>query len=105
MIAKTLICILMLISITASTKLKLNAQTLQGTFDLLKVAKGPFGDYLTDNSGISVYLFEKDQQGKSTCYQDCAVVWGPLLQPRLGNNVGEGVNKSLLGTSQREGGT
>jgi predicted lipoprotein with Yx(FWY)xxD motif len=33
---------------------------------------------LTDNSGMTVYTFDKDGTGKSTCYGSCAAAWPPV---------------------------
>jgi predicted lipoprotein with Yx(FWY)xxD motif len=35
--------------------------------------------YLVDPLGFSLYRFDKDSQGKSTCYAECAQNWPPLL--------------------------
>jgi predicted lipoprotein with Yx(FWY)xxD motif len=33
------------------------------------------GVYLTDFAGMSLYTFDKDTNGVSTCYSDCAMTW------------------------------
>ena len=33
---------------------------------------------LTDNRGMTVYTFDKDAGGKSTCYASCAAAWPPV---------------------------
>ena len=35
--------------------------------------------YLVDQSGFSLYRFDKDSQGKSACYAECAKKWPPVL--------------------------
>ena len=35
--------------------------------------------YLVDQSGFSLYRFDKDSQGKSACYAECAKNWPPVL--------------------------
>ena len=35
--------------------------------------------YLVDAKGFSLYRFDKDAQGKSTCYAECAEKWPPAL--------------------------
>jgi predicted lipoprotein with Yx(FWY)xxD motif len=62
------------------------------------------GGVLVNSKGHTLYSFNKDQRGKSTCYRSCASFWPPLLahgKPKLG----PGVKKSLLGTTRRSDGT
>src|SRR5258708_1163272 len=33
------------------------------------------GKYLTDFQGMTLYIFDKDTQGKSNCYDACAKAW------------------------------
>ena len=47
----------------------------------LKTHKGDLGTYLTDASGRSLYLFEADHDGRSTCTGPCAAAWPPLTSP------------------------
>ncbi len=35
------------------------------------------GKYLTDFQGMTLYIFDKDTQGVSNCYNDCAKKWPP----------------------------
>jgi predicted lipoprotein with Yx(FWY)xxD motif len=45
----------------------------------LTVKKSPGGtSYLTDTAGKTLYLFEADTGGKSTCNGQCAALWPPL---------------------------
>lgn len=62
------------------------------------------GNFLVDGDGMTLYLFTKDTQGTSSCYDKCATAWPPVLvagQP----TVGEGIDAALLGTTQRKDGT
>lgn len=36
------------------------------------------GKIWTDNNGMALYTFDKDEVGKSNCYDDCATNWPPL---------------------------
>lgn len=36
------------------------------------------GTVLTDEKGMTLYVFDKDEPGKSNCYQKCAQNWPPL---------------------------
>jgi predicted lipoprotein with Yx(FWY)xxD motif len=77
----------------------------------LRVSKGAIvalrsttlGNVLVDARGRTLYLFEKDKQGRSACYGTCATYWPPLLstaKPR----PGKGVHASLLGVTKRTDG-
>jgi predicted lipoprotein with Yx(FWY)xxD motif len=37
------------------------------------------GTFLTDQAGRTVYMYTQDQVGISTCYDQCATAWPPLL--------------------------
>ena len=63
-----------------------------------------FGPILVDGSGRTLYLFEADRTGMSTCNADCASVWPPLIAN--GTPVaGAGINQSLLTTTMRKDGS
>src|SRR5215813_10421039 len=36
-------------------------------------------EILTDAKGMTLYIWDKDAQGVSNCYDQCAVNWPPLL--------------------------
>lgn len=38
------------------------------------------GDYLSDVKGMTIYIFDKDTAGISTCYSACATLWPPYLE-------------------------
>jgi predicted lipoprotein with Yx(FWY)xxD motif len=62
------------------------------------------GSFLVDDKGMTLYLFTKDTPNTTVCYEKCAVAWPPLLTN--GDAVaGEGVDASLLGTTNRTDGT
>lgn len=64
----------------------------------------PIGKYLTDDDGMTLYLFEKDERGRSTCHGACAEAWPPLLTE--GDPVaGAGVDADKLSTMRREDGS
>lgn len=37
------------------------------------------GEVLTDANGMTLYTFDKDTAGTSSCYDNCAVNWPPLF--------------------------
>jgi len=60
--------------------------------------------FLVDGKGMTLYLFTKDTPNTTVCYDKCATAWPPLLT--TGSPVaGEGVDASLLGTTDRTDGT
>jgi predicted lipoprotein with Yx(FWY)xxD motif len=67
------------------------------------VASTSLGDVLVDADGMTLYMYDPDQQGPSTCYDACATAWPPLLtEGDLG--AGDGADDSLLGTVERDDG-
>ena len=52
---------------------------------------------------MSLYLFEPDNKGASTCYDACAAAWPPLTATGQAT-AGEGAEASLLGTTERKDG-
>jgi predicted lipoprotein with Yx(FWY)xxD motif len=44
---------------------------------------------LTAMNGMTLYVFDNDKAGKSTCYEACAVNWPPYLA-KAGETKGEG---------------
>lgn len=56
----------------------------------VQTKQGPMGTYLTDGQGRSLYLFEADTAGTSTCEGTCAAAWPPLVTtgtPQAGSGV------------------
>lgn len=54
----------------------------QDTSDLtINVANDPkLGKFLTDDEGMTLYMFTSDKnKNESTCYDQCAAAWPPLL--------------------------
>ena len=62
------------------------------------------GSILVSSRGRTLYLFQKDRNGKSACTASCAQFWPPLIghgKP----TAGPGVKASLLGTTKRSNGS
>src|SRR3954453_18263037 len=69
----------------------------------VKLGNSSLGRHLVDGRGRSLYLFEKDRRGRSSCYGSCASLWPPLLtRPHVAR--GSGVSAAKLGTVARRGG-
>jgi predicted lipoprotein with Yx(FWY)xxD motif len=61
------------------------------------------GRILVNGQGRTLYVFEKDRNGKSACAGKCATFWPPLIatgKPR----ATAGAKSSLLGTTRRSDG-
>jgi predicted lipoprotein with Yx(FWY)xxD motif len=74
-----------------------------GDATLAMTAKEPYGEYLTDSAGRSLYMLEEDKKGQSTCYDACVKVWPPLAAEGTKIKV-QGVDKSLVGLIERKDG-
>ena len=66
------------------------------------IADTDLGEMLVDGEGRTLYLFDPDEQGASTCYDDCAASWPPLLDDDP--VAGDGTDERLLATTEREDG-
>jgi predicted lipoprotein with Yx(FWY)xxD motif len=62
------------------------------------------GKILVDDRGMTLYLFEKDKNGTSSCTGECATQWPPVVTTDK-PTPGQGVNASWLGTTDRADGT
>jgi predicted lipoprotein with Yx(FWY)xxD motif len=67
-------------------------------------AQDSLGRILVSSRGRTLYLFEKDKPGTSSCYGGCAAYWPPLLT--TSKPIGAaGVKAGLLGATRRTDGT
>jgi predicted lipoprotein with Yx(FWY)xxD motif len=70
----------------------------------IKLRSNKLGKILVNGNSQTLYLFEKDKNGKSACSGQCAKFWPPVLTK--GKPVaGSGIKASLLGTTKRSDGT
>jgi len=44
-------------------------------------APAPAGTVLTTSNGMTVYVFDRDTPGRSSCYDQCAQYWMPVYAP------------------------
>ena len=70
---------------------------------LVALRKTTLGSVLVDARGRTLYLFEKDRNGKSACDTACVKFWPPLVS-RATPRAGKGVHKSMLGVTRRQDG-
>lgn len=68
----------------------------------LAVASSDLGDIVTDAEGFTLYVFQPDEQGDSTCYGTCEDTWPPLVGEV---EAGDGIDAALLGSSERTDGS
>ena len=69
----------------------------------VKIATTALGDVLVDAAGMTLYMYEPDNQGASTCYGQCAAAWPPLVSAGV-PTVGAGADDSKVGTAARTDG-
>jgi predicted lipoprotein with Yx(FWY)xxD motif len=87
---------------TATTTAAGAAKKRKGT--KLIVDDSDFGTMLFDTRKQAIYAFERDANGRSVCYGECAKAWPPVYT--AGHPVaGAGVKPGLLGTLERRDGS
>lgn len=57
--------------------------------DPAKVMDSKAGKIWTDDKGMTLYTFDKDEAGKSNCYDKCATNWPPLAAAADAAAMGE----------------
>ncbi len=62
-----------------------------------------YGEVLVDDQGKALYLFVKDPEGSSTCYDACAEAWPPVATDKKPEAIGD-ARTDLLGTITRKNG-
>jgi predicted lipoprotein with Yx(FWY)xxD motif len=68
----------------------------------VKTASSPFGRILVDAEGMTLYMFDPDEQGRSVCDAGCLEEWPAFEGPAT---AGPGVDDSMLGTTQATDGS
>jgi predicted lipoprotein with Yx(FWY)xxD motif len=79
------------------------ASASQSSAATVGVQRTNLGLVLVDGRGRTLYLFEKDKGGKSSCNAACAINWPPLLAS-ANLRAKSGVKASLLGRTKRKDG-
>lgn len=69
----------------------------------IRLGDSEFGLMLFDSNEQAIYVFEKDRDGESVCYDECAGAWPPVFTNGT-PKAGKGVDTSLLGTAKRRDG-
>ena len=65
---------------------------------LMVYADPKLGQILVDGKGMTLYMFTKDEPGKSNCDADCLAKWPPFLTEGA-PTLGSGVDDSKVGTA------
>lgn len=68
------------------------------------VKNNTLGTFLADGDGNTLYLFTQDTPNTSSCYDKCLTFW-PAVLPQGDPTLKDGVDKSLIGTTQRTDGS
>lgn len=55
----------------------------------MKSADTSVGMVLTNAAGLTLYTFDKDEAGKSNCYDSCATSWPPMPAEASSTNEGD----------------
>lgn len=72
----------------------------------VNVAPDPkLGNILVDSKGMTLYLYTKDELGKSNCYGGCATAWPPLTVPAGTLPTAASGITGTLSTTERTDGT
>ena len=72
----------------------------------IALATNTLGEIIVDAEGMTLYGFTPDTAGVSTCYDDCATAWPPLLvTDAAAASVGAGLDATKLTTVDRTDGT
>lgn len=75
--------------------------------DLELTSIGELGDIITGEDDRTLYLFTDDEgAGESTCYDECADAWPPLLITEDGDvDAEDGLDQGLVSVTERDDGT
>ena len=72
----------------------------------IELATNALGEIIVDAEGKTLYGFTPDTAGESTCYDDCAAQWPPLLATDAAAiSAGAGLDATKLTTVDRTDGT
>jgi predicted lipoprotein with Yx(FWY)xxD motif len=76
-----------------------------GSAAALAVHSTSLGTILSDGRGFTVYAFDADRDGMSTCSGACAAAWPPVTTTSTSPQIDTGVTQSLVGQTTRDDGT
>ncbi len=68
---------------------------------MVTIAETPeLGQFLADAEGMTLYIFTKDEPGKTNCYGECAVYWPPCMADDISSLPEEFEGKSSMGSAR-----
>ena len=71
----------------------------------IKLADSSLGQIIVDGAGKTLYMFQPDEAGTPTCYDDCAAAWPPLLADDAASvTAGTGLDASKITVVDRTDG-
>ena len=88
-------------AVLGNTSFAASQKAPKGT--LVSIHKTALGKVLADARGHTLYLFEKDKNGMSSCNGACVAYW-PVVRTVAKPRAGAGVRASLLGRTKRSDG-
>lgn len=104
-IGATLACLALIVIPAACTT---SSTTAQGTpsYEVKAGVVQGLGQVLVDGTGMTLYLYEPDLAGRTTCKGFCAHEWPPLTLPAKVTQpkAGRGAREAMLGTTRRPDG-
>jgi predicted lipoprotein with Yx(FWY)xxD motif len=77
----------------------------EGAIAIATGKQDKLGEYLTDGAGMVLYVYTNDTGAESTCYDQCAALWPPLVTDTEDVAVGGAADAALTGTTERTDGT
>ena len=84
--------------LAALASLAFSAAAWSASVEISAHSKAPFGTYLTDSAGRTVYMFTADKNGTSDCKGSCTKPWQPVLTtgtPKAGNGRESGALSTI----------
>jgi predicted lipoprotein with Yx(FWY)xxD motif len=81
-----------------------SSPTSSGSAAISVASAGDAGKVLVNSGGFTLYYFENDKGGDSSCYGTCASAWPPLATSGTPRATG-GAQSAQLGTTERKDGT
>jgi predicted lipoprotein with Yx(FWY)xxD motif len=71
----------------------------------IALADSSLGQIIVDGAGKTLYMFQPDEAGTPTCYDDCATAWPPLLADDAASvTAGPGLDASKITVVDRTDG-
>ena len=90
-------------AIVATVQAKASSSRVSATRAVVSLRKTALGTVLVDARGRTLYLFEKDRNGVSSCGPTCLAYWPALTSP-VAPRAGTGVHQALLKVARAHNG-